>query len=157
MAQNQEFRHILRVINTDLDGNKPVLQALRKIKGVSFMFSNAVLTSAKVDKDKKAGYLEDAEIKRIEEVLRNPLGHKIPAWMLNRQNDYETGDDMHLMSADLTYQVDNDTKRLKKIRAYRGVRHMLGLPMRGQRTKSNFRKNKGKVQGIAKKKDKARK
>ncbi len=68
-----------------------------------------------------------------------------PVWMLNRRKDLELGEDRHLITSDLTFTQDNDIKMLKKIRSYKGVRHILGQPVRGQRTKSNFRKNKGKV------------
>jgi small subunit ribosomal protein S13 len=52
---------------------------------------------------------------------------------------------MHLITTELDLTIDNDLKRMKKVKSYKGVRHMLGQPVRGQRTKSNFRKNKGKV------------
>lgn len=151
MAEQPEFKHILRVINTDLDGNKSILQSLRKIKGVSHMFSNAILAVTGVSKNKKTGYLEDKEVQKIEEAIKNPQKFDIPLWLLNRRKDYETGDNMHLLSTDLTYQTENDLKRLKKIKSYRGVRHMSGLPVRGQRTKANFRRNKGKVATVKKK------
>ncbi len=151
MAEQPEFKHILRVINTDLDGNKSIIQSLRKIKGVSHMFSNAILAVTKVDKNKKTGYLEDKEVQKIEEAIKNPQKFDIPLWLLNRRKDYETGDNVHLLSTDLTYQHENDLKRLKKIKSYRGVRHMSGLPVRGQRTKANFRRNKGKVASVKKK------
>jgi small subunit ribosomal protein S13 len=78
----------------------------------------------------------------------NPLKYGSPRWMLNRRNDYETGDDRHLLTGDIGFVRDNDIKRLKMIKSRRGMRHMFGLPVRGQRTKSNFRKNKGKVLGV---------
>ena len=61
-----------------------------------------------------------------------------------RCEDYETGVDKHLLGTDLDVTQENDIKRLKKIKAYRGIRHIHGQPSRGQRTKSNFRRNKGK-------------
>ena len=51
----------------------------------------------------------------------------------------------------MAFTQDNDIKMMKKMRSYKGIRHSLGLPVRGQRTKSNFRKNKGKVLGVRKK------
>jgi small subunit ribosomal protein S13 len=140
-----DFRHIVRIANTDLKGEKQVHMALHKIKGVSFMFSNFVCYSAKIDPRKIAGKLADDEVQRIEDVIRNPSKHNCPAWLMNRRKDYETGQDMHLINVDWNLSVDNDIKRMKKVKSYKGVRHMLGQPVRGQRTKSNFRKNKGKV------------
>ena len=53
-----------------------------------------------------------------------------------------------MLSGDLDYTKDMDIKRMKMIKVYKGMRYAFGLPVRGQRTKSNFRKNKGKVQGV---------
>jgi len=55
---------------------------------------------------------------------------------------------MHLVTSELDFAKSNDIRLLKKIKAYRGVRHMYGLPVRGQRTRSNFRRNKGKPMGV---------
>lgn len=137
-----EFKHIVRVLNTDLQGEKPILDALRKLHGVSFMYAHAICFITKIPKAKKAGDLSDAEVQLLEKIIKNPVG--IPTWMLNRRKDYETGKDMHLVGTELDLTKDNDIKRLKKIKSYRGIRHIQGQPSRGQRTKSNFRKNKGK-------------
>jgi len=140
-----DFRHIVRISNTDVKGEKQVHMALHKIKGVSFMFSNFICYSSKVEPRKIAGELTDAEIQRLEDVIKNPSKYKCPAWMLNRRKDYETGADIHLINTDWNLSVDGDIKRMKKVKSYKGLRHMIGQPVRGQRTKSNFRKNKGKV------------
>ena len=153
--ESKEFKHILRVVNTDLDGGKPVVHALKKIKGVSFMFANLVCNVAGVDKTKKVGYLSDSETQKIEEVIVNPAKFNVPVWMLNRRKDYESGEDKHLLGSDLNFQNDNDIKRLKMIKAYKGMRHAAGLPVRGQKTKSNFRRNKGKGLGVKRKKGKS--
>lgn len=116
------------------------------------MFANAVLSVSGVPKDKKAGILTDKEVEQLNDVLKNPSKYKIPEWMLNRREDYETGENAHILSADLDFTKDNDIKRLKKTKSNRGMRHAWGLPLRGQRTKSNFRRSKGKVTGVKKKK-----
>ncbi len=141
----KDFKHVVRVANTDLDGAKPIYISLRKIKGVDFMFSNMVCHIANISKEKKTGELTDEEVSRLDEIIRNPVKFGAPNWMLNRRKDIETGVDKHLVGADLIFTVDSDTKRMKKIKCYSGVRHMFGQPVRGQRTRSNFRKNKGRV------------
>ena len=146
--QTEEIRHLVRISNTDLDGSKPLYHALTKIKGISHMYSNFVTQAAKVSREKKTGTLSDAEVKRIEEVMKSPLTFNPPLWILNRRSDVETGKPMHLISADLDFVHDNDLKTMKKTKSYKGVRHILGLPVRGQRTRSNFRRNKGKVMGV---------
>ena len=149
--QKQELKYFVRIANTDLDGNKPISHALIKIKGISFMFSNAICNAAAIQKAKKTGYLTDDEISRIDEVIKEPLRFNLPSWLLNRKKDPEDNADRHLIGPTLTFTQDNDIKMMKKIKSYRGIRHSLGQPVRGQRTKSNFRKNKGKVTGVKKK------
>jgi small subunit ribosomal protein S13 len=149
--QADDFKYIVRIAQADLDGNKQVLQALTKIKGVSIMYSNMVCNFAKVSKTVKLGNISDSDIKKLNDVLENKDNYKIPDWMLNRRKDYESGDNLHVVSSDLQFALDNDLKRLKKMKSYKGVRHMFGLPVRGQRTKSNFRKNKGSVMGVKRK------
>lgn len=153
----QEFNHIIRVVNTDLDGKKPILFALQKIKGVSDMFANMICSLTNMDKTKKAGYITGEEVAKLDEAIRNPLKIGAPLWMLNRRKDYETGADMHITLGDLDYKKSGDIKRLQMIKSRRGLRHAVRLPLRGQRTKSNFRKNKGKVHGIGRKKGPERK
>jgi small subunit ribosomal protein S13 len=140
-----DFRHIVRIVNTDIKGEKKVLMGLQKIKGIGYMLSNFICHSTKIDPKKLIGKLSTEDISKLEDVIRNPAKYDCPSWMMNRRKDYESGQDMHLITTDLDVTVDNDMKRMKKIRSYKGVRHMLGQPVRGQRTKSNFRKNKGKV------------
>jgi small subunit ribosomal protein S13 len=151
----KEFKHILRIANTDLDGNKQIANALCKIKGIGSQFANMICFLSKTDKTKKVGYLTEEEVKKLDEVIRDPAKFGCPTWFLNRRSDYEDGKDKHLLLSDLKFAQDNDIKRLRKIKSYKGIRHGLGLPVRGQRTKANFRKAKGKVTGVKKKKIKS--
>ena len=149
--QPQGYKHIVRVAQTDLEGTKPIAHALCKIKGVGKHMAQALCSAASVEHTKKTGILSPEEVKALEAAIASPLKANIPEWMLNRRKDYEDGFDKHLIRADLDFTVDNDLKRLKKIKCYRGIRHQLGLTVRGQRTKSNFRRNKGKGLGVKKK------
>jgi len=150
--QNPNFKHIVRIANVDLSGEKVIGIALKKIKGVGFNLADAACNLASIEKGKKTGDLSDEEIKKLNEIISNPLEKGVPAWMLNRRKDYETGEDKHLLEGTLDFVTDNTIKRLMKIKCYRGVRHSRRLPVRGQRTKANFRRSKGKVVGVAKKK-----
>lgn len=145
-----EIKYLVRIANTDLDGNKQCLYAMTKIKGVGVMIANAVLSICGIDKFKKVGELDDASVKKIDEVLASPLKFGIPIWMVNRKSDQFTGESAHLLGTKLDLAVQDDIKFLRKIKCYRGVRHSLGQPVRGQRTRSNFRANKGKVMGVKK-------
>lgn len=153
--QNDDFKYLVRINNVDLDGKKPVGLAIKKIKGIGFMFANAICNVSGISKNQKTGDLSDAEIKKLEETIKD--SSKFPVWMLNKRKDYETGEDIHATSHDLKYQQENDVKLLRKIKSYKGIRHSFGLTVRGQRTRSNFRKNKGKVQGLGKRKGASRK
>jgi small subunit ribosomal protein S13 len=147
MAETQtpkDYRHIVRVANTDLDGSKPISHALNKIKGVSFIYAKAVCAASSIDKTKKTGNLNQTEVEKLNDILKNPKKYGFPTWLLNRRKDPETGEDKQLIGADLKWQLENDLKQMKKMRSYKGVRHMSGLPARGQKTKNNFRKKKGK-------------
>jgi len=146
MAEAQrDYKHIIRVANTDLDGSKPVSHALNKIKGVSFMFANAVCEVSDMDKQKITGKLSEADVKKLDSVLKDPLSHGIPVWMVNRRKDVESGADKHILGADLKWVKENDIKTMMKTKSYKGTRLAVGLTVRGQRTKSNFRKKKGKA------------
>ncbi len=155
MEQEQtqaQFRHIVRIANTDLDGNRRIGDAIRKIKGVGFSFASAVCQLAKIDGSKKAGNLLPEEVKRVDEAIAT-ASKTVPVWMLNRRKDMEDGTDKHLIGADITFAQESDIRFMKQIRSYKGVRHTMGAPVRGQRTRSNFRRNKGKVIGVIKKKE----
>lgn len=143
--QKQEIRAFFRVLNTDLEGAKPIVHALTKVHGVSFSLANAICVSAKIPKTKQAGTLSDADAKKIEAFVREL---KFPKWMFNRRFDPDTGVDKHLLGADLKFTKDNDIKMMRKIKSYKGLRHSLGQPVRGQRTRSHFRK--GSAVGVQK-------
>lgn len=146
------FRHIVRIAQVDVPGGKPIKVALNKIKGVGFNLATAACHLAGIKPGKRAGELSEEEVKKLNEIISNPKEKGFPIWMLNRRRDYETGEDIHLLTGSLDFTKESTIKRLKKIRCYRGVRHGKGLPLRGQRTKSNFRRSKGKVVGVAKRK-----
>src|SRR3989344_2714056 len=141
----QEFKHLVRIANTDLDGNKPLYRALTSIKGVGFMFSNMICSLTGIDNYSKTGYLSDDQIQKLDDAIKAPEKFNAPSWMFNRRRDIEDGRDRHIVTSDLKFAQETDIKMMKKIRSYKGIRHSLGLPVRGQRTRSNFRRNKGKV------------
>jgi len=143
------FRHIVRIVATDIDGNLNTLYGLAEIKGVGISFANAICRVLGIDPEMKIGFLTDEEISKIERVLKNPQEYGIPSWMLNRRKDYETGKDLHLTGAELIYYVKQDIEREKRIRSWRGIRHALGMKVRGQRTRTTGRT--GVTVGVRKK------
>jgi small subunit ribosomal protein S13 len=145
----QEFRHILRIIDKDVDGTLKAPYALNKIKGISLSFANATLKKAGINLDTRAGFLTEADVEKIEEIIKEPTKYGIPNWLLNRRKDVDTGKDMHVISADLVLRTKMDIEQMKGIRSWRGYRHAYGLKVRGQRTKTTGRS--GKALGVKKK------
>ena len=149
MAETKpELKYLVRVADTDLNGKMPIVYALSRIKGVGVVFANAVCRAVNVDGGKRIGALSDDDVKKLDHAVRNPQDAGLPRWLLNRRFDPETGQDKHLLTSDLQFSIENDIKFMKRTKTYKGVRHMLGQPVRGQRTRSNFRVNKGKVMGV---------
>ena len=148
VKQNEEDK-IIRILSKDIEGRMKLYPSLTKIKGVSWGLSNAVCNLLRLDKKRKISSLTEEEIARLTSFIKE--AKDIPLHLLNRRKDFETGKDKHLVGSDLELQKEFDVKRLKKIKSYRGLRHLSNLPMRGQRTKSNFRKNRRKGSGIKKK------
>ncbi len=143
-----EMKHIVRIANTDLKGTKQMLPGLADIKGIGFMYANAVCSVAGIDVHRKLGTLTDEEARRLDEIAKNPVKFGIPEWLVNRRKDPETGIDKHVLTNDLLFIQENDVKMMKKMKSWKGIRHMLGQPVRGQKTRSNFRKGKGNVMGV---------
>jgi|SRR3989344_5500808 len=139
-----QIKPFLRVFNTDLIGNKPIYHALLKITGVGFSMANSVCNVLKLDKKTKAGLLSEQDARKIEDVIKNQM----PIWMQNRRSEFLSNETRHLLGGDLKFEVDNDIKRLKKIKSYKGIRHATGQPVRGQRTRSHFRH--GRAVGVQK-------
>ena len=119
-----------RVIGTDIPGNKRLVIALTYIYGIGRTLSNQIIEKLNLDKDMRAQNLVEADIARLNAIL---------------QTDY-------VVEGDLRRQVQNNIKRLIGINCYRGMRHRTGLPVRGQRTRTNARTRKGKRKTIANKK-----
>jgi small subunit ribosomal protein S13 len=155
--ENKDFKHIVRIINTDLPGEKAVIIALQNIKGIGFTMANAVCRVANIEPSTRIGNLSEAQTEKIQQILTNPQDFGIPSWLYNRRNDPYYGKDHHVLGLNVELSRKEDIDKMKIMKSYKGIRHIYGLPVRGQRTRSNFRKNKGKVIGVLKRAAKAAK
>jgi len=149
LVMTPDFQHILRVLNTNIDGRIKTQFALCTIQGVGRRFSDLCCKMAEVDGQKRAGELTNDEIEKLVAIIQNPLQFKIPEWFLNRQKDFKTGKYYQLFSNTLHTKLRDDLERLKKIRNHRGLRHYWTLRVRGQHTKTTGRN--GRSMGPAKK------
>merc|ERR1712226_726443 len=144
------FQHILRVLNTNIDGKRNIMFAMTAIKGIGRRYANIVLKKADIDLKKRAGELSEEEVDKIVTIMQNPRQYKIPDWFLNRQKDIKDGKTSQVLANALDNKLREDLERMKKIRAHRGLRHYWGLRTRGQHTKTTGRR--GRTVGVSKKK-----
>jgi len=119
-----------RVAGVDIPNDKPTLYALRYIYGIGPTFSAAICKKAEVDPTERAKNLTEGQLSKIASILAN---------------DY-------VIEGQLRRQVQQNIARLRDIGCYRGLRHRRGLPVRGQRTKTNARTRKGPRKTVAGKK-----
>ncbi|MFO7992322.1 MAG: 30S ribosomal protein S13 [Thermoplasmata archaeon] len=144
-----DFKYIVRLMNTDLDGEQPTLYALRSIKGVGTRVAESIVRNSGLSPNKKIGLLSDSEIDKLKETFKEFV-NDVPTWMMNRKRDPYSGEDKHIFGTDLDLYKREDLNKLKKISCYRGVRHEQGQKVRGQRTRSNGRT--GMTMGVQRKK-----
>jgi small subunit ribosomal protein S13 len=119
-----------RVIGIDIPDNKRLEIALTYLYGVGRTLSNEIIEKLKLNRDMRARELTEEQIARLNAILTSE----------------------YVVEGDLRRQVQNNIKRLVGIHCYRGMRHRLGLPVRGQRTRTNARTRKGKRKTVANKK-----
>lgn len=135
-----EYRHILRIAGKDIEGSKKIIIALSHIKGLGYNLSQVILQSLNINSSMRIGFLTEKEVSDIEAAIKNPSLIGIPNWYLNRRKDSDTGSDKHLLTSDLDFTISNDIEREKTVYSWRGYRHMFGLRVRGQCTRTTGRK-----------------
>jgi len=148
--KKDDFRYIVRIANTDIDGEKKLVRGLTSIRGVGMHMSALITEETGINKDIKIGDLTDSQIEKIKEAL-DGIEESAPKWMLNHRKDYKTGEDIHLIGSDIDMQLRDEINIMKKIRCYKGIRHERGLPARGQRTRANNRS--GLTLGVSKRRE----
>ena len=119
-----------RIVGVDIPNEKPVWIALTYIHGVGRHTAEQILKQANIERDLKAGKLNEDEVSRISQLIDRDI----------------------IVEGQLRRRISQNISRLKDIACYRGVRHRKGLPVRGQQTQSNARTRKGKKKTVAGKK-----
>ncbi|MEE9152056.1 MAG: 30S ribosomal protein S13 [Thermoplasmata archaeon] len=146
--KKDDFKYIVRIASTDLDGDKKVVNALTAIKGVGDRVAEILVNKTQIPRNEKIGNLSDEEEDRLEKYILELTDHT-PGWLLNKQRDVWTGEDLHLFGSEMEMRRQEDINILRKIRCYRGIRHEKGQKVRGQRTKAHGRT--GLTVGVVKK------
>lgn len=146
--KDDDFKYIVRIANTDINGDKKLVHGLTSIKGIGMHMGSLIANETGIDKNSKMGDLTDSQIEKIQKALDNII-NSAPGWMLNHRKDYETGEDIHLIGPEIDMRLRDEINIMKKIRSYKGIRHERGLTARGQRTRANNRK--GLTLGVSKK------
>ena len=146
---SREFRQILRVAGTNLDGTKKLIYALGKIRGVGSSYATAIVRASELKPELRMGELSESDVQKLEDIMRDPAKYGLPSRLYNRRKGLETGRDVHLIGPDLTLSQKTDIDFMTDIRSWKGIRHSLGLKVRGQRTRTTGRK--GRAVGVAKK------
>ncbi|MEM1586822.1 MAG: 30S ribosomal protein S13 [Candidatus Bathyarchaeia archaeon] len=145
-----EFKHIVRLVDKDLDGSKTVVDAISDIKGVGLRLAGIIAHKVGVPPTARIGFLPSEKIEEMEKMIKNLSRSGLPSWLSNRRKDLETGEDKHLITSDIDLTVKADIEREKALWSWRGYRHAYGLKVRGQKTRTTGRA--GKTVGVSKKK-----
>jgi len=135
-----EYKHILRIAGKDIEGGKKLIVAISEIKGVGYNFAQVLTQSLNINPNMRVGFLTENEIKEIEGAIADPRTARMPDWYLNRRKNTDTGSNSHLITSDLDFAASNDIDREKNVMSWRGYRHMFGLRVRGQCTRTTGRK-----------------
>ena len=147
----REYRHIIRVAGTDIDGQENLLQGLTRIRGVGLRLSKTAIAKLNLNPTSRLGYLTDPEVRKIEKLLSDLSTAGFPQWCVNRPKDRTSGRTLHLIGPDLDYAHRSDIDRLKRIKSWRGIRHSFNLKVRGQHSRSTGRR--GVAVGVSRKKE----
>lgn len=118
-----------RILGVDIPANKKLEYSLRYIYGIGPTRAKAIVAVSGIDADRRAGDLNEEEVNQLASIV---------------------ADKQYIVEGDLRRERTANLKRLSAIRSYRGIRHQRGLPVRGQRTKTNARNRKGAVKPVRK-------
>lgn len=121
-----------RIAGVDLPRDKRVVIGLTYIYGVGRAISSDILGKAGINEDTRVKDLTEEEVSKLREIIESD----------------------HLVEGDLRREIALNIKRLQEIGCYRGIRHRKGLPLRGQKTKTNARTRKGPKRTVSRKKKK---
>ena len=137
---SSDYKHIVRIAGKDIAGSKKLITALSEIRGIGYNYSQVLLQSLNINPNIRVGFITDRELTEVEVAVKNPSKSGVPEWYVNRRKDIDTGSHQHLITSDLDFAISNDIDREKNVMSWRGYRHMFGLRVRGQCTRTTGRR-----------------
>ncbi|MFH0835076.1 MAG: 30S ribosomal protein S13 [Candidatus Micrarchaeota archaeon] len=158
--EGKDFKGIVRILGKDVEGHVYLRDALRKVKGIG---QNLGLILNRIIKremqiypaETLVGNLSDAQMEKVEEIIKAPQKHGVRPHSLNRPRDVETSQPAHFLASDLAFTQRQDLEREKGVRSWRGWRISMGQRVRGQHSRTTGRT--GMSVGVLKKAIKAQK
>lgn len=148
MSATGEFRHLVRIAGRDLDGSKKLIAAVSDLRGVGYNFASVVTSRLGLDPKSRLGTLTEEQVREVETAILSATKSTLPKWYYNRRNDPDTGETKQLLGSDMDFIIKGDIDDEKNIQSWKGIRHSLGLKVRGQRTRCTGRK--GRTVGVRK-------
>lgn len=142
-AEKENFRGIVRIAGKDVTGETKLQRALKRVRGISHTLTISAALAIKkelsIDPSTRVGELSDEQIENIDKVLGSLHTYGVPAFLLNRRGDFESGKNIHAIMNDLIFHNTQDIERDKKAYTWRGYRHAYGQKVRGQKTRNTGR------------------
>src|ERR687886_639536 len=135
-----DYKHIVRIAGKDIAGSMKLITALSQIRGIGYNYSQVLVQSLNINPNIRVGFITDRELTEVEAAVKNPSKSGVPEWYVNRRKDIDTGSHQHLITSDLDFAISNDIDREKNVMSWRGYRHMFGLRVRGQCTRTTGRR-----------------
>lgn len=153
VEEREGFRGIIRIAGKDMQGELPLKRALLRIKGINHATAipacKAIQNELGIAPETQVGELKDDQIDKIDKMLFTLQDYKVPTFLLNRRDDFDSGKNKHIIMNDLIFHVEQDIEREKKSYSWKGYRHAYGQKVRGQRTRNTGRK--GMAVGVLRK------
>lgn len=141
--EKEGFRGIIRLAGKDVNGQVNLKRALNRVKGIghtsALAASSAISKELSIDPGVRVGELTEEQIEKIDKILYNLQDHDVPKYILNRNTDFKTGVNRHVIMNDLIFETSQDLDREKKMYSWRGYRHTYGQKVRGQKTRNTGR------------------
>lgn len=148
IKQEKDFKFILRIFNTNVDGKQKIPYAIRTIRGIGRRFAMLVTLKAGLNPNNRAGDLSEDQIQKVVDICSDPEKYGIPVWFLNRRRDPKDNTNSQQIANGIDTKLREDLEKMKRMRLHKGLRHYFGLKVRGQHTNSTGRR--GRTMGVSK-------